>query len=173
MAKPLSDREEASHSSTVSERSSFIKQPRWLPRLLQLLLSLIVAAGVLYVAADSVGPLPPLGSTLNVGTGVWTAASAARPVHNETLHFLSLHAPVTVIFEANGTPHIMASTDDDLFWTIGYLQARFRLTQMDLIRRQGEGRLSEILGPEALSSDEFQVMLGLDRAARLDWQALP
>ncbi len=173
MAKPLSDREEASHSSTVSERSSFIKQPRWLPRLLQLLLSLIVAAGVLYVAADGVGPLPPLGSTLNVGTGVWTAASAARPVQNETLHFPSLHAPVTVIFEANGTPHIMASTDDDLFWTIGYLQARFRLTQMDLIRRQGEGRLSEILGPQALSSDEFQVMLGLDRAARLDWQALP
>lgn len=173
MAKPLSEREEISHSSTVSERSSFIKQPRWLPRLLHLLLSLIVAAGVLYVAADGAGPLPPLGSTLNVGTGVWTAASTARPVHNETLHFPSLHAPVTVIFEANGTPHIMASTDDDLFWTIGYLQARFRLTQMDLIRRQGEGRLSEILGPEALSSDEFQVMLGLDRAARLDWQALP
>ena len=78
-----------------------------------------------------------------------------------------------MIFEANGTPHIMASTDDDLFWTIGYLQVRFRLTQMDVMRRLGEGRLSEILGPGALSSDQFQVMLGLDRAAQLDWQALP
>jgi penicillin amidase len=44
---------------------------------------------------------------------------------------------------------------------------------MDLIRRQGEGRLSEILGLQALSSDEFQVMLGLDRAAQRNWQALP
>ena len=173
MAKPLSDREASSHSPTVSEHSSFIKQPRWLPRLLHLLLSLIVAAGVLYIAAFGAGPLPPLGSALNVGTGIWTAANTAKPGPRETLHFRDLHAPVTVIFEANGTPHIRASTDDDLFWTIGYLQARFRLTQMDLIRRQGEGRLSEILGPEALSSDEFQVMLGLDRAAQRDWQALP
>ena len=140
---------------------------------MHLLLSLIVAAGVLYVAADGAGPLPPLGSALNVGTGIWTAANTAKPLQSETLHVPNLHAPVTVIFEANGTPHIRASTDDDLFWTIGYLQARFRLTQMDLMRRQGEGRLSEILGLQALSSDEFQVMLGLDRAAQRDWQALP
>ena len=97
----------------------------------------------------------------------------AKPLQSETLHFPNLHAPVTVIFEANGTPHIRASTNDDLFWMIGYLQARFRLTQMDLMRRQGEGRLSEILGLQALSSDELQMMLGLDRAAQRDWQALP
>jgi acyl-homoserine lactone acylase PvdQ len=124
IAKPLSDREASSHSPTVSEHSSFIKQPRWLPRLLHLLLSLIVAAGVLYVVADGAGPLPPLGSALNVGTGIWTAANMAKPLQSETLHFPNLHAPVTVIFEANGTSHIRASTDDDLFWTIGYLQAR-------------------------------------------------
>ena len=64
---------------------------------------------------------------------------------NETLHFAGLQQPVTVIFEADGTPHIQAATDNDLFWTIGYLQARFRLTRMDLLRRQGEGRLAEIL----------------------------
>jgi penicillin amidase len=43
---------------------------------------------------------------------------------------------------------------------------------MDVMRRQGEGKLAEILGSPALSSDQFQVMLGLDRAARRDWQAL-
>src|SRR5258708_5455602 len=35
-----------------------------------------------------------------------------------------------------------------------------------------EGQLSEILGPKALTSDQFQVMLGLNRAAQLDWQVL-
>lgn len=142
-------------------------------RILHLLLSLIVASGVIYAVAVGAGPLPPLGSTLNPGTGVWTAASDARLLQSETLHVAGLQRPVTVVFEANGTPHIQAATDDDLFWTIGYIQARFRLTQMDLTRRQAEGRLAEILGPEALSSDQFQVTLGLDRAAQADWQAIP
>jgi len=142
-------------------------------RILHLLVALVVACGIIYGVAAGVGPLPPLGSALNSGTGVWTDARAARPLQSETLHFSSLQRPVTVIFETNGTPHIMAATDNDLFWTIGYLQARFRLTQMDLTRRQGEGRLAEIFGPAALDSDRFQVMLGLDRAARRDWQAIP
>jgi len=142
-------------------------------RFLHLLVALILAVGIIYGATAGVGPLPPLGPVLNPGTGVWTSANAARPFQSETLHFAGLQQPVTVIFETNGTPHIQATTDSDLFWTIGYLQARFRLTQMDLTRRQGEGRLSEILGPKALSSDQFQVMLGLDRAAQLDWLTLP
>ncbi len=150
-----------------------MKQPRWLPRILHLLLSLVVAAGVLYIAAFGAGPLPPLGSFLNVGTGIWTAASTAKPVQSETLHVPSLHAPVTVIFEANGTPHIQAATDDDLFWTIGYLHARFRLTEMDLARRVSEGLLSEVLGPQTLDADRFQNMLGLERTAEAKWQAMP
>ena len=147
---------------------------RGLPlRILHLLIALLIAGGIIYATAAGAGPLPPLGSVLNPGTGVWAAASAARPVQSETLHLAGLQQPVTVIFESNGTPHIQAATDSDLFWTIGYLQAHFRLTQMDLLRRQGEGLLSQILGKEALSSDQLQVMLGLDRAARLDWQTLP
>lgn len=143
-----------------------------LARILHLLIALLVAGSVLYVTAAGAGPLPPLGSTLNPGTGVWTAAGAARPLQSETLHFAGLQQSVTVIFEADGTPHIQATDDHDLFWTIGYLHAHFRLTQMDLMRRQGEGLLSQILGPEGLASDQFQVMLGLDRAAQRDWQAL-
>jgi penicillin amidase len=150
-----------------------MKRRGMLLRILHLLLSLVIAAGVMYTAASGIGPLPPLGSVLNPGTGVWRSASAAQPVQNETLHLAGLQRPVTVIFEANGTPHIQAQTDNDLFWTIGYLQAHFRLTQMDLLRRQGGGQLSEILGPQALSSDRFQLMLGLNRAAQRDWQALP
>src|SRR6266496_2468986 len=111
--------EEGSHMATnrsTGPERPLMKRPRWVPRLLHLLLSLVVAAGVLYVAAFGAGALlPPLGPALNVGTGIWTSASTAKPVQSETLHFPNLHAPVTVIFEANGTPHIMASTDDDLF----------------------------------------------------------
>lgn len=116
--------------------------------------------------------MPPLGPALNIGTGVWTAASPAKPVRSQQLHFRNLHGPVMVTFEANGTPHIRASTDEDLFWAIGYVQARFRLVETDAERRLVEGRLAEVIGPLALSSDQSAVMLGLDRAAQLDWQAI-
>jgi penicillin amidase len=141
-------------------------------RVLHLLFALLTAGGVVYAAAAGIGPFPPLGPVLNPITGIWTTASSARPAQSATLHIRGVQRPVTVIFEADGTPHIQASTDDDLFWTIGYLQARYRLTQMDLMRRKGEGRLAEMFGSRALSSDQFQVTLGLDRAAQRDWQAL-
>lgn len=149
-----------------------MKRQALLLRILHVVLSLSIASGVIYVAARGVGPLPPLGPALNPGTGLWTAADGAKPIQRETLHFAGLHKPVIVIFEANGTPHIQAATDDDLFWAIGYLQARFRLTEMDLTRRQGEGRLSEVLGSEALSSDRFETTLGLERVAQTDWRVV-
>jgi penicillin amidase len=137
------------------------------------LAALVVAGGVLYVSAAGAGPLPPLGSALDVGNGVWTTASDARPLQREALHVAGLQRPVTVIFEPNGTPHVQAATDHDLFWTIGYLQARFRLTEMDLARRQGEGRLAEVFGSKGLDWDRFVTVLGLPRTAAADWQTLP
>ncbi len=150
----------------------FLKHPRFWIRILHFLVSLFVAGGVIYIAAFGAGPLPPLGSALNIGKGVWTSATDARSLQNETLHFAGLQQPVTVVFEQDGTAHIRAATDHDLFWTIGYLHARFRLTEMDLERRQGEGLLSEILGSQALNEDRFNNILGLERTARTEWQMM-
>src|SRR5256712_12335600 len=44
---------------------------------------------------------------------------------------------------------------------------------MDLMRRQGAGRLSEIVGKAALDSDRFELQLGLQRTAQAEWNALP
>ena len=52
-----------------------------------------------------------------------------------------------------GVPHIYADNLDDLFLAQGFVQAQDRLWQMDMYRRAGEGRLSEILGPDALRHD--------------------
>jgi penicillin amidase len=140
--------------------------------ILNLLISLCVTGLLFYVAASGLGSLPPPGPALNPNAGIWNAAQTADLQSTETLHFHDLQKPVTITFEKNGTPHIQAATDADLFWTIGYLHARFRLTQMDLERRQGEGKLSEIVGPEALDSDKLEVSLGLRRSAEADWKAL-
>ncbi len=130
--------------------------------------ALVVSAAVLYAAFLGAGPLPALGPAFNPVTGAWTMAQDAA-VGDETLHLAGLQQPVSVVLEKDGTAHISAQTDHDLFLATGYVHARFRLFQMDLMRRQGEGRLSEILGKPALDSDKFELELGLLRTAEREW----
>ena len=157
-------------SSPIDRGKGIPKKRIW--AILNLLISLSVTGLLCYVAARGLGSVPPLGPALNPNAGIWNTAQNAQFQSQETLHFPGLQQPVTVIFEKSGIPHIQAATDADLFWTIGYLHARFRLTEMDLERRQGEGALAEIVGPKALDSDKFEASLGLQRAAQADWQAL-
>ncbi|HSS93030.1 MAG TPA: penicillin acylase family protein, partial [Candidatus Dormibacteraeota bacterium] len=138
---------------------------------LNLLAALVTSAAVLYAAFFGAGPLPALGPAFNPVTGAWSIAADAH-VANETLHLAGLQQPVKVTLEADGTAHVVAQTDHDLFLATGYLHARFRLFQMDLLRRQGEGRLSEVVGKAALDSDRFELQLGLLRTAQQEWSAV-
>ena len=64
-----------------------------------------------------------------------------------------LLAPVEVIRDEWGVPHIYAENDSDLFFAQGYVMAQDRLWQMEMWRRWHEGLLAEIFGPEALPWD--------------------
>ena len=55
--------------------------------------------------------------------------------------------------DRSGIPHITASTQDDLFFAQGFVQAQDRLFQMDLWRRSVQGRLSEVLGSNFIERD--------------------
>src|SRR5262245_12644195 len=65
----------------------------------------------------------------------------------------ALSAPVRVVRDTWGVPHIYAQTQDDLFVAQGFVQAQDRLFQMDLWRRAAQGRLSEVLGPNFIERD--------------------
>ena len=64
-----------------------------------------------------------------------------------------LTAPVRVVRDTWGVPHIYAHNDGDLFFAQGFVQAQDRLFQMDLWRRSAQGRLSEVLGPNFIERD--------------------
>ncbi|HEX7087221.1 MAG TPA: penicillin acylase family protein [Vicinamibacterales bacterium] len=83
-----------------------------------------------------------------------------------------LHAPVEILFDRYGVPHIYARDATDAWMAVGYLHARERLWQMELYRRATGGRLSEVLGPATLRVDRRFVALGLRRAAAAEWQVL-
>src|SRR5262245_48565046 len=64
---------------------------------------------------------------------------AAQP--SGTFGLDGLSAPVRVVRDRWGVPHIYAGTRDDLFAAQGFVQAQDRLFQMDLWRRASQGRL--------------------------------
>jgi penicillin amidase len=64
-----------------------------------------------------------------------------------------LHAPVDVLRDEWGIPHIYARNTHDLFFAQGYVTAQDRLWQMEMWRRWHEGRLAEIFGPKAFEYD--------------------
>lgn len=64
-----------------------------------------------------------------------------------------LKAPVEVIRDRWGVPHIYAQSTEDLYFAQGYVMAQDRLWQMDMWRRSAEGRLAEVLGPAAVARD--------------------
>ena len=80
---------------------------------------------------------------------------------------------VTVTFDSLAIPHITAAADLDAFTALGYLHARERLWQMEFLRRAAEGRLAEILGPAAVSSDRFLRGLDIPLAAEGSLALLP
>lgn len=64
-----------------------------------------------------------------------------------------LSGPVTVLWDSLAVPHVIAASDSDLFAVLGYLHARDRLFQMDLLRHTAEGRLSEVFGARTVETD--------------------
>ena len=77
----------------------------------------------------------------------------AVPQVSGTLSVEGLSAPVQVVRDRWGIPHITAQTQDDLFVAQGFVQAQDRLFQMDLWRRAAQGRLSEVLGANFIERD--------------------
>lgn len=70
-----------------------------------------------------------------------------------TIEVPGIVAPVRVIRDRWGVPHIHADNRDDLFIAQGLVQAQDRLFQMDLWRRAAQGRLAEVLGANFVDRD--------------------
>lgn len=83
-----------------------------------------------------------------------------------------LEGPVEILRDRWGVPHIYARSEEDLFFAQGYVHAQDRLWQMELQRRIGAGRLSELFGETTLATDRFFRVLGLHRAAEAELAAL-
>ena len=122
---------------------------------------------MLALLAFGYGPVPALGRALDPGHGAWASAAGGLPVRSRTLALPGLAHPVSVTFTSHGVPSIRAASQDDAFLALGYLHASFRLTEMDLERRLGEGRVAQLAGPVRAGFGQVRAAPGpaADRAA--------
>lgn len=85
--------------------------------------------------------------------GARPPAAAPVPASSASLHMPGLHQPVRVLRDSWGVAHIYAKNQHDLFFAQGVVAAEDRLFQMEVWKRAGQGRLSEILGESYLQRD--------------------
>ncbi len=108
---------------------------RWLGLILLLIvvLLLVVLVGALWMRGELRASLPQM--------------DGERPV-------AGLTAPVTVERDGLGVPTIRAASRVDAIRALGFLHAQDRFFQMDLLRRQAAGELSELVGKAAVETDK-------------------
>jgi penicillin amidase len=86
-------------------------------------------------------------------------AKAALAQHSGTIIVRGLSEPVEVLRDTWGVPHIYAKSTEDLFFAQGFVVAQDRMWQLEMWRRNGEGRLAEVLGPQYVTRDKFARLL--------------
>lgn len=101
-----------------------------------------------------------------------TVAPQSFPQIDGEIQLTGLDAPVDVYRDQMGIPHIYATTQHDLFFAQGYVQAQDRFWQMDVSRHIGSGRLSEMFGKGQLETDSFLRTLGWARVAQEELKML-
>lgn len=111
-------------------------------------------AGLIWVGVSLVGrSFVPEGATREEVPGLGATASIAR--------------------DQQGIAYVTAATEADAYTAIGYAHAQDRLWQMDLVRRAGEGRLSEIFGRSTIGYDAMLRTVGFRRVAEEILRAMP
>ena len=123
---------------------------RWVVRILVglvVVLAIIVAAGYVWLR----GSLPDLDGKRSVA---------------------GISAPIEIIRDRAGVPHIVAQSRNDAFYGLGYTHAQDRLWQMEVNRRIGAGRLSELMGETTLQLDRNMRVLGVYRSAEQNYANL-
>jgi penicillin amidase len=101
------------------------------------------------------------------GYVMYRMLNTSLPVYEGEFKATGLKENVEVYFDSLAVPYIFANNDVDAAFALGFLHAQERMFSMDLIRRAGEGRLSEIFGKETIPFDKMFKTVGIYRTAKM------
>ncbi|MFT4008724.1 MAG: penicillin acylase family protein [Nocardioidaceae bacterium] len=104
--------------------------------------------------------------------GALVTVRRSFPQTRGTIEVAGLQDKVEVLRDNYGIPQVYADSTADLFFAQGYVQAQDRFWQMDAWRHITAGRLSELLGKDALDVDKFTRTMGWRRVAQAEMKLL-
>jgi penicillin amidase len=90
---------------------------------------------------------------------------SALPMLNGEQYVSGLNQDVKISRDEYGVVYINASSDDDVYFAMGYAHAQDRLWQLELQRRLSQGTMAEVFGEEAVNSDIWMRTLGIYESA--------
>ncbi|HEY5141194.1 MAG TPA: penicillin acylase family protein, partial [Methylococcales bacterium] len=111
--------------------------------------------------------------SLIVANGIFYLLNRSLAIEDGQVMLSGIENPVSVDSDSLGIPSINAANRNDAFQVLGFLHARDRLFQMELMRRKSAGRLSEIFGSKAVDLDKKQRDYQFEQAAGNIVSALP
>lgn len=133
-----------------------------------------ITASIVVLGAGFVVFATPLGTIIS-----YRLFPSYPKITKEQLQLKNLKNKVEVYFDDYGIPHIEAQNLADLVRATGFVHARYRFFQLDVLRRFASGRLSELVGNQkALSSStvDFDLAMrgwGFVDRVKIDLDALP
>ncbi len=99
-------------------------------------------------------------------------ASGSLPTYDKRLAVSGTNSDIEIIRDHAAIPHILAETNHDAFYGLGYVHAQDRLWQMVMMRRTVQGRLSEVFGRRTLDTDRLMRQFDLNTLAARSVQVL-
>jgi penicillin amidase len=93
--------------------------------------------------------------------------TSSLPDYDGKIASQMISSDIEIYRDSMAIPYIVANNDEDAAFALGYVHAQERLFTMDLARRAGAGRLSEILGTETIPFDLMFRTIGIQRMAEM------
>lgn len=140
-------------------------------RFISFLIWFFVTSLIIWALNRPWGQVPALGKLLSPSHGFWQQIEGETPAIPTEVAHNNLKSNVEVVWDENLIPHVFALHDEDLYFVQGYITASMRLWQMDFQTRAAAGRISEIVGDDALEFDKSMRRKGMLIGAKKSLEA--
>ncbi|MEI3802708.1 MULTISPECIES: penicillin acylase family protein [unclassified Chitinophaga] len=116
-----------------------------------IIVTIVTIAWVIFISLHFHG-LNAMQQALNYNGGI---ASLEGNRYDSTATLNIPFAGATVSIDSLGIPHIFGKDNNSLAYATGYMHARDRYFQMEILAHSVMGKLSEIIGPDGIPSDRL------------------
>ncbi|CAI2767087.1 penicillin acylase family protein [Flavobacterium collinsii] len=110
----------------------------------------LLSAAWIFITTFKLGPFGSLGKLTTYKTGLLSV-----PLQSDGTQKIHSDQKLDIYVDNVGIPHIYSATKSAAAYGLGYMHAKDRYFQMEMVSRIVQGRLSEFLWSGALKSDKF------------------